>query len=117
MLSAIRKFGFRISTFRAARDSSTISRPPTSYFPEEDAGALLWEFILTKIPTPPDERAQLFVPQRHHGIDTHGAARRDVTGRHRNAEQNDGRGAKGQRIRRRNFVKQAGHPTREQKRG
>ena len=63
-----------------------------------------------------DESTELFMPEGDHRIDAHGAASGDVTGSHRNTEENDGHGAKRQRIGRRNFIKQAGHQAREQKR-
>ena len=60
---------------------------------------------------------ELFVSQSDHRIDADGAASGDVASSQRNAEQNNGNGAKGQRIRRRNPIKQTSHQAREQKRG
>ena len=59
----------------------------------------------------------LFMAQGDHRIDAHGAASGDVTGSHRNGEQNDAHSAKGQWIGRRNSIEQAGHQVREQKPG
>jgi hypothetical protein len=55
---------------------------------------------------------ELFMAQGDHRIDPHGAASGDVTGSHRNAEQNDAHSAKGQGIRRRNSIEQAAHQVR-----
>ena len=60
---------------------------------------------------------ELFMAQGDHRIDAHGPVSGDVTRSNGNAEQNDGHGTKGKRIRRRNSIKQAGHQAREQKRG
>ena len=60
---------------------------------------------------------ELFMAQGDHRIDAHGTASGDVTGSHRNGEQNDARSAECQGIERRNSIEQASHEVREQKRG
>jgi hypothetical protein len=56
---------------------------------------------------------ELLVSQANHRIDARPATRGDVTGSERDTEQNDGNGGKGQRIRRRNSIKQSSHQARE----
>src|SRR5580704_18608314 len=57
-----------------------------------------------------------FVAQRHHGIDTHGAARRDAAGGQRDQRQDKGYADEGERIGGAHAVEHARHELRERER-